>query len=324
LLLRAFVDTAPGKVIRSLRQALDMTQAEFARAAGWSASTISSWERGTAKPSRVAFKTILAFAEERGVRYTEGGATATNDDAASGNLPVLRLKSRVEPPIEVLDAGRGSPLGSFGSRRWTEVAASRPAVFAGQTVPLAERPEWQIDARLQIRVGKGGERWRRTGYVAASLIALAIGAGAGVLIRTGLHGNATPATNVAEPAVAPEAPAEAIAPEPAVEVDKLAVDVNELALAAVGAPPYAAGEPAAAPAAAVASMPAPAFARLESIVVLDGVKRATFRVGDRSIALVEGDQLGGRTVVAIANRDVELAGGGVQRRVRLGSETPLQ
>jgi transcriptional regulator with XRE-family HTH domain len=37
---------SPGKVIRSLRQALHMTQAEFARAAGWSASTISSWERG--------------------------------------------------------------------------------------------------------------------------------------------------------------------------------------------------------------------------------------------------------------------------------------
>ncbi len=61
--------TPPGKVIRSLRQALDMTQAEFARASGWSASTISSWERGRATPSRLAFKTILAFAEERGVRY---------------------------------------------------------------------------------------------------------------------------------------------------------------------------------------------------------------------------------------------------------------
>jgi hypothetical protein len=71
-------------------------------------------------------------------------------------------------------------------------------------------------------------------------------------------------------------------------------------------------------------MPAPAFARLESIVALDGVKRATFRVGDRSIALVEGDQLGARTVVAIANHDVMLAGSGVQRRVRLGAETPLE
>jgi DNA-binding transcriptional regulator YiaG len=34
------METPPGKVIRSLRQALDMTQAEFARAAGWSTSTI--------------------------------------------------------------------------------------------------------------------------------------------------------------------------------------------------------------------------------------------------------------------------------------------
>src|SRR6185436_4575952 len=152
-----------------------------------------------------------------------------------------------------------------------------PAVFAGQTVPLAERPEWHIDARLQIRVGKGAERWRRTGYIAASLIALAIGVGAGILIRTGIHGQAAPVQStsvVAEPAVAPEAPAEAVAPEAA---PAPAVEVNELALAALGAPPYAAEAPAGEPVAARPPMPAPAFARLESIIALDGVKRATFR-----------------------------------------------
>src|SRR6185295_18052870 len=59
----------PGQVIKSLRLALDMSQADFARAAGWAVSTISSWERGRSRPSRLAFKTILAFAEERGVQY---------------------------------------------------------------------------------------------------------------------------------------------------------------------------------------------------------------------------------------------------------------
>src|SRR2546425_9186014 len=59
----------PGQVIKALRLALDMSQADFARASGWASSTISSWERGRSRPSRLAFKTILAFAEERGVRY---------------------------------------------------------------------------------------------------------------------------------------------------------------------------------------------------------------------------------------------------------------
>jgi len=319
------METAPGKVIRSLRQALDMTQAEFARAAGWSPSTISSWERGTAKPSRLAFKTILAFAEERGVRYqsNDGAPGASSEREQRTTLPVLRLPSRIAPPIELLDSERSSsPLGSFGSRRWTEVAAGRPAVFARQAVPLAERPEWQIDARLHIRIGANAERWRRISYVAASVLALAIGVGAGILIRTGLHGDTgrvEAPSAVAEPAVAPEAPVDAVAsaPDPAPPV------VDELALAGAAVPPFAAG-PAEEPAVRPAPMPAPSFARLESIVALDGVKRATFRVGDRSIALVEGDQIGGRTVVAIANHDVMLAGGGVQRRVRLGSETPIE
>ena len=59
----------PARVIKALRAALDMSQADFARASGWATSTISSWERGRSRPTRLAFKTILAFAEERGVRY---------------------------------------------------------------------------------------------------------------------------------------------------------------------------------------------------------------------------------------------------------------
>lgn len=69
------METPPGQVIRTLREALQMSQAELARALDWSASTISSWERGRAEPSRLAFKIILAFAEERGVRYREKPVT---------------------------------------------------------------------------------------------------------------------------------------------------------------------------------------------------------------------------------------------------------
>src|SRR5689334_23409397 len=98
LLFPAFVEPAPGKVIRQLRQALNMSQAEFARAAGWSPSTISSWERGTSRPSRLAFKTILAFAEERGVRYQ---AKSETPGAAASTLPVLRMSSRVPAPARI-------------------------------------------------------------------------------------------------------------------------------------------------------------------------------------------------------------------------------
>ena len=322
------METAPGKVIRSLRQALHMTQAEFARAAGWSASTISSWERGTTQPSRVAFKTILAFAEERGVRYQPKGEGASA--AASGTLPVLRLGSRLPAPaaadaipVAVLDGGREE---SFGSRRWTEIAAHAPSTAFERARPIGERPEWQIEARVQVRVGAGTEQLRRTGYVVASLVALVIGAAAGLWLRsgTGAHSTTSRATERVEP---PAAPAVASAPEavPPAQVD-------ELALAAIAAPlpgpPLAAGHGAALPAEPAVAAPArlvpPAVARLESIVSLDGVRRATFRVGDRSIALVEGDDFGGRTIAMIGNDEVALVGGGVAERVRLGSDTAIR
>jgi hypothetical protein len=70
-------------------------------------------------------------------------------------------------------------------------------------------------------------------------------------------------------------------------------------------------------------MPPPSFARLESIVALDGTRRATFRVGDRAIALVEGDAIAGREVALIENQAVTLVRDGVAKRVRLGVETPL-
>jgi transcriptional regulator with XRE-family HTH domain len=316
------METPPGKVIRSLRQALDMTQAEFAHAAGWSTSTISSWERGTTQPSRLAFKTILAFAEERGVRYQpKGDGTVTT----TGTLPVLRLGSRLPAPM-ALDADGSFPPAeerqeSFGSRRWTEVAASRPTVEIGNRgASIVERPEWHVEARLQLKVGTSGERLRRTGYVAASLMALVIGVGAGVWLRSGIGSNTAPRTAerppIEEPVSAPR-----VAKAPPVEVDELAL--TAFAVAPAAGPPIAAGQPAEIAIAPVPVMPPPSYARLESIVSLDGIRRATFRMGDRSIALVEGDAIGGRAVGEIANSEVTLVGEGAPKRVRLGAEIPV-
>jgi transcriptional regulator with XRE-family HTH domain len=319
------METPPGKVIRSLRQALDMTQAEFAHAAGWSPSTISSWERGTTQPSRLAFKTIRAFAEERGVRYSPKGDGTV---APTGNLPVLRLGSRLPTPM-TLDADGSFPPSSgereesFGSRRWTEVAASRPTVEIGaRGASIAERPEWHVEARLQLKVGTSGERLRRTGYVAASLLALVIGIGAGVWLRSGVGSSSAPRTaerpSIEEPVSAPRV---AKAPPP-VEVDELALTAFTVAPAA--GPPIAADQHAEIAIAPVPAMPPPSYARLESIVSLDGVRRATFRMGDRSIALVEGDAIGGRAVGEIANSEVMLVGEGAPKRVRLGAEIPVE
>ena len=112
---------------------------------------------------------------------------------------------------------------------------------------------------------------------------------------------------------------------PPVQVDELAL--TTLAAPALGQAPLAAAvapEPATAPPAAKPEMPASSMARLESIVALDGVRRASFRVGDRSISLVEGDEIGGRSVALIGNDEVTLVGGGVAARVRLGFDAPLE
>jgi DNA-binding transcriptional regulator YiaG len=90
------METAPGKVIRSLRQALDMTQAEFARTAGWSTSTISSWERGTAKPSRLAFK--LVEGDQIGGRDVV--AIANDEVTLAGGGAQRRVRLGFDTPLE--------------------------------------------------------------------------------------------------------------------------------------------------------------------------------------------------------------------------------
>jgi transcriptional regulator with XRE-family HTH domain len=335
LLFPAFVEPAPGKVIRQLRQALNMSQAEFARAAGWSPSTISSWERGTSRPSRLAFKTILAFAEERGVRYQ---AKSETPGATASTLPVLRMSSRVPAPapIELLppEPARGASAReeSFGSRRWTEVAASGAAsTYDAHAGVRRERSAWQAEATLHVKIGAGHRPAPRAGWAVAAVAALVIGLGVGTMLRArpAAHdaaraGTVTPAADdsiatASEPAAADDGAIDA----PDVAADALPSD---LAAADTTDEPFPSGVPEPAPVgAALAAAPAALLARLESIVSLDGIRRASFRVGDRTIALVEGDQLGASAVAKIANEDVTLVGGdGGSRRVPLGFETPVE
>ena len=53
------------EAIRELRLALDMTQEQFAQAIGVSWCSISRWENGHAKPSRLAINKMKILREKR-------------------------------------------------------------------------------------------------------------------------------------------------------------------------------------------------------------------------------------------------------------------
>lgn len=56
-----------GGVIRYLRQQLGMTQEELAQALGITVGTVSRWEKGRFRPSRLARALILDFARAHNV-----------------------------------------------------------------------------------------------------------------------------------------------------------------------------------------------------------------------------------------------------------------
>jgi DNA-binding transcriptional regulator YiaG len=57
-------------VIRYLRQQLGMTQEELAQALGITVGTVSRWEKGRFRPSRLARALILEFARTHNVAVT--------------------------------------------------------------------------------------------------------------------------------------------------------------------------------------------------------------------------------------------------------------
>lgn len=61
------VDDHLGGAIRYLRQQLGMTQEELAQALGITVGTVSRWEKGRFRPSRLARALILDFARAHNV-----------------------------------------------------------------------------------------------------------------------------------------------------------------------------------------------------------------------------------------------------------------
>src|SRR5437867_7252249 len=151
-----------------------MTQAEFARALGWAPATISRWESGRAKPSRLALKIILAYGEERHVRYRPASTPAPT-------LPALLPRSPL-PPLVL-----------SGQRSLRPVPDEFPVSVepsATEARPAWTRPRWEAELNLRVALG-GGSRgilpsyphWLRKGVVVGAALAVAVAVASPLMTR---------------------------------------------------------------------------------------------------------------------------------------------
>lgn len=59
------------KLIKELRDKLDLTQEQFAQKVGVTFSTINNWEKGTRTPHPFLFQRLIEMAEEAGLKNIE-------------------------------------------------------------------------------------------------------------------------------------------------------------------------------------------------------------------------------------------------------------
>jgi transcriptional regulator with XRE-family HTH domain len=284
-----------------------MSQAEFARAAGWSPSTISSWERGRAKPSRLAFKTILAFAEERGVRYRPRPSTtlalAAPQAAASTEPGPAAFRAYVPPPDRAHDGPRPE---------------LRPLLYSNHTGALAPPsvstpPRWSAEASFRLTLGARHPAPRT--HLPRGVAEVAIAAAAFCLafgLRQPLHRwlRPPPSTAVTTAVHAPVVPA-------GVQLSAVsAAAAPAPALVPADAPGDSPPEPALVP---------PVTARLESVIAIGGAARATFRTANDAVTVTGGEWLGSRQIADIESDGVTLVDrAGVRHRVHIGQRITLE
>jgi transcriptional regulator with XRE-family HTH domain len=286
LLVLRMVHTESQNIVRTIRRALDMTQAEFAHALGWSPSTISRWESGRAEPDRLSLKIILAFGEERRVRYRPRASTGSTLPAPISSLPATigTLGYAPRPALEVLPPASGArPWGSH---------------------PGTERP--RFEAALSFRVAVNERRdpmgarhpgWLRNGGIVAAALCAVTLIGAPMMGRS------------ARPVDAP---------------NRRAARVAQLAPVVAAAAPAAAAPVAPPPAVAPAPAPPPTIARLEGVTLLGDRREATFRIADEAVTIAEGQPLGDRRAARVSAGGVDLAdAGGAVEAVRLGGRVAL-
>ncbi len=287
---------SPAHVIRTIRKALKMSQSEFAKALGWAPSTISRWERGDAAPNRLALKTILAFAEERKVRY--------RPKAPSQALVPLTLDDGGQSTRELLQPH----------------VVARPCDTAADVDPFlsvtARRPRWVAEARFRFAMDSRPYPCRqplRTTLRNAGILAASFGA----VLAIGLRGPSIGGQPTSAPPAGTAALHSALpAPAPAAAT-ATAVAAAEIERRAAEAADAEAAEPV-----QVAALPE-SIARLESIVMIGHMGRATFRTHADAVTVTEGSWLGDRRVNRITGDRVELVDPtGASRLVRLGDPLP--
>ena len=291
-------------MIRAIRQALGMTRAEFGRALGWAPSTISRWESGRAQPNRLAVKIILAFAEERRVRYRPRRELVLRAPAPTASLPALA--SQIPPLLGPQSLGLiGSSMHSASSPALTVLGPAAPDAWVAST--RAERPRWEAALSLRValdrreHVAPSPKTWLRKASVAAAAL------GAAVLI--GIPMRRPPS-----------------APSPADDgrIRSAAVVAASAAMRAPDAQPGAAA-PVSTPAASSVLAPAPSTATLEGVSLLGDVRQAMFRTPTETITLTEGAQLGDRRATRIGAEGVELREpSGRLRMVGIGGRVPIE
>jgi putative transcriptional regulator len=186
------MDGQPQDIIRTIRERLGMSRAEFARALGWASSTVSRWESGKAQPSRLALKIILAFAEERGVRLRP-------------QRQLVPIVAAPTPPPTTLPSIEVRPL---HVRRMPEPAVANP-------------PRWEAELRFRVAVDRssapGAKHWVGNAAIGAALCAVVL-LGA-PMFTPGASSSPTPTTApVLARVVHPRKPAPAVAPPAAVPV----------------------------------------------------------------------------------------------------------
>jgi transcriptional regulator with XRE-family HTH domain len=194
LLQTTSVESSPQEVVRSIRLALGMTQAEFARALGWSATTISRWESGRVLPNRLALKIILAFGEEHHVRLKRGVSANRAEEAAppvTTALTCLTSTLALEPsprgalpvpPGDVLDWADPDAPGEWtrgGRRQLSASVHSRMLSLERPAADRSERPAWQAEVHFRLsgpsradRAGNRGSWFRGAVLLAGTLVVL--------------------------------------------------------------------------------------------------------------------------------------------------------
>src|SRR5262245_23803819 len=248
------MDAAPGHVIRMLREGLGMSQAEFARALDWSPATISAWERGRSQPGRLAFKVILAFAEERGVRYR----------------PKLPVRDLVPVAASVPVAARVADVW----RAPTPVGLPAPHAPGERMLAVtAGRQGWSAEATFRVvrPAAASGERRSLGGTMSA------VGVGVATLcaaLALGLPGSARHAA-LPSPQTAALRESRPAAHRWGTALPE-AAPARALAAAVISAPVVA------------TAPPAGPLARLDGLLLVGGRHRATFQTNDDSITVPEG------------------------------------